>query len=544
VTRWQLVCAAELVLIGLAWWMLGGDPAPAAPESGGATHAAPAATAAQPLSAPSSLNRSPEELKPAEAAASRTHTSAPAASSSLVSFVGLVQDEAGAPVRMPQITIRRAGEAIEYYSCNPEENHFLLADRRPGALDLEISANGFVSWQGTVALAEQPSIQRHNFALRRAWRVVVQVRTKDGSDFIARMSERLGVPSFRMRLHVSVDRERQPSDLPARSWMRGKNEFAEFISSQIIDPTVPKNCAGVLDLAVDPPLIASAWLGRHYLGSAPIEAGASEIVIVADEEALVARLASVVVRVVDTETGEPIPGARVKVSPTWTSGGATQTTDAAGRAQLSNLVPQIYDLDVSCDGYASTFRELILEPGAMLDFGDVRIGRPGEILGIVLDPDGKPVPNLRFSVFPTGAWTRPESARRYSSRTDSEGRIRDPAGPERYQIIVSSPEFSLQAEDWPRGSAESEVRTIRLQRGAEVLLSFTGEHRDRRSVWLLDSAGRLLFSSAVPASYSPWPLKLAGGSYLLSVEDEQRNHVATVDLRVPDGGGPVSVEIP
>jgi hypothetical protein len=185
---------------------------------------------------------------------------------------------------------------------------------------------------------------------------------------------------------------------------------------------------------------------------------------------------------------------------------------------------------------------VIVDPGEILDFGDVRIGRQGEITGIVLDPDGKPVPNLSFSAFPTGAWTRPENARRVSWRTDGEGRFRVAAVPERFQIIIGRPEYGLQAEEWPRGCAETEARTIVLRHGAEVSLNFTGEHRANRYVWILDTSGRMLMGGT--GGYGPWQLVLASGNYLLRVEDLNRNLIGTTDLRVPEGGGPISVEIP
>lgn len=538
---WKFVCAAEAAALVFVWWWLG-----RAPEADGAAFAQelpPSATRAEPEPEQRTAPEASGTLEPAPAAAAAEPAAAPhpppPRADGLVTLMGSITDEQGSPILEPWVQIHHESGDVEQVSVGRGQSHFLLLDRAWGDYDVEIRAGGFVALRGPVRLRPEPAFQRQTFRLQRSWRVFVRVETEQGERLMDWLARTTAGAAREYRIMAAAVREAPSGDRAAMDHQVSSTDLGSFVPS---GSDIPKEFDCALDLAAEPPLQAAAWLGSALLGSAPLRAGVDRVTIRVRTQDLAARLSTVTLRVVDQESGMPLPQAKVSLTPQWMSSGG-KPVDSAGRILFELQVPGPMDLDVFCAGFGETFRSLILFPGQILDLGDVGMLPDGQLRGRVLDPQGAPVPQLMFQFFPTGSWTRPEEPRRSRSNTDAEGRISLQASAERHQIILGGGPYGLQAAVWERGRAEAEELEIRLQPGVRVRLSLQPPEQQERLLWLMDFAGRLLAPS-FQSRYGDWQLSLTPGGYLLRVEDLDRNLLGTLDLRVPEGGGDLAVALP
>lgn len=540
-TRWKLLCVAEALLLIVLLWVPDADPSPLTGTSVSTSPSFPAseavggaATSAFPVERSAAV-----EAPSAEPATTRAWSSG----AGLVTLLGSISDESGAPVTHASVSIVAGEEVIERIMTSQTTNAFLLSDRAPGTIELRVTASGFEPWSELVTLRESPLIQRLEVRLQRGWRIVLWVRTPEGRLLREALHDALGRASG-MRTRVEARAEPADADRRAKDLTHPSSPLASFVQASFQEPTLPRGCEGVLDIRGEPPFVVSVWLDRLLIGSVPIRAGMTEATLEVAPERILSGLSRVRLRAVDAASLEPLEGVLVQLSPPWGGAGVSGRTDADGRVELTNVPPENLDLELELAGFAEGYRELQVDPRSVLDLGELPLSRQGTIPMRIERPDGSPWADQMFRWFPIEGWSRPEAPRRSSSRTDSAGRVEARAGACAYQAIFGGRAgIALQAATWRRGSAEAAERLIRLREGSEVRLTADHEVGVPRWVWLLDAEGNLL-SDGWHSARQPATWVLAPATYLLRVEDLDRNLLTTLDLRVPAGGGELRVALP
>ena len=181
-----------------------------------------------------------------------------------------------------------------------------------------------------------------------------------------------------------------------------------------LQPSLPTGADGVFRVA---DLGAGEWDLRATIGTnqftdwvckpvrATVVAGATNRNV-----KITASRGGVIEFAVRNQAGQPVMDARVSASDQnlpWFA----QTSDQ-GVARLC-LIPGDYFLYVSKEGYRAFESQITCEKG-QTNRQEVTLEPATRITGIVLDPEGKPVPKVRMSIFPFGGEKSADSQGRFS----------------------------------------------------------------------------------------------------------------------------------
>ncbi len=147
-----------------------------------------------------------------------------------------------------------------------------------------------------------------------------------------------------------------------------------------------------------------------------------------DVKLVVGPAATLLVRVLEESTNNPIPNADVAVTtlPIYGQGEvASGTTDQDGLLELPGLAPGSYRLFAKAEGYGH--RDIILHPQAGLDWeATIYLAKGSRVFGEILDQSGNPVQDAVVRRFPAGLdllyVTRP-ARNPFAVRSDREGRF-------------------------------------------------------------------------------------------------------------------------
>ncbi|MGD8898160.1 MAG: carboxypeptidase-like regulatory domain-containing protein, partial [Acidobacteriota bacterium] len=204
----------------------------------------------------------------------------------------------------------------------------------------------------------------------------------------------------------------------------------------------------------------------------PVTAGATEPVRV-----ILASTATLTGRVVDADTGRPIPGVRL-VARAEDGDAFLARSGRDGRYALAGLPPRSYRLRVDDEGYVPWSREVAVAPGQG-ETQDVPLVRGARLTGRVVDEAGTPVENATVRVFRGGEGRlrdfvrqmqgvgRMDLARTAPDGTFEANRLR-PGGSQR--IVVRHEDFedrALGGIDLSPGATTAGVRVV-LRRGLEL----------------------------------------------------------------------------
>ncbi|MEQ8764313.1 MAG: sigma-70 family RNA polymerase sigma factor [Planctomycetota bacterium] len=191
------------------------------------------------------------------------------------------------------------------------------------------------------------------------------------------------------------------------------------------------------------------------------------------------------------ENGEPAVGAGILV------GGRDMLTDAmgirfvktddTGRFHISPVKAGFVELWAGGPGFTTAIRGVTVEAGEDRDGVVLEVGLAGVIEGVVLGPDGSPVPEVSVSV-PYAIYPDGRGAPFVKSVSDAEGRIRlTPVDPGIQPIVVSSETHAPMRTEVtvsPGGTTEVELRL-------EAPIRVFGTLRNREGVPIEDAEVRL-----------------------------------------------------
>jgi len=199
-------------------------------------------------------------------------------------------------------------------------------------------------------------------------------------------------------------------------------------------------------------------------------------------------------RVLDAETGAPIPTFRVRLRIAYPGNPQTQPIPESeiaveGAANGEFCIPGVqasgdggYVVEAQAPGHAPGFSAIFsVSPGKSVNGVDVRLGHGGTLSGRIVDADGKPVARALVQTH-DNEWTMdafteaigaeyPTQATSAQSRTNAQGyfTIKN-LNPEVYQITVEAAGFCAyeQKDINVAGAQNNNIGDVRLSRGGSI----------------------------------------------------------------------------
>jgi hypothetical protein len=284
-------------------------------------------------------------------------------------------------------------------------------------------------------------------------------------------------------------------------------------------------CLGVLELLEEPPLFVSLVLGTAIVATREIDAVPNELVFALSAEDLSSRLASLRLRLLSPDGKTAVnSGMAMLHAETLQS----RKLDADGRVEFAGMLPGGYELTLSSSGSMQQ-RQIVLEPGQVLDLGDVtpsassaarllvRFAFPSEEqppVQFVLEPEsvGSPLnmigsyPRLSFSSQATNpAEMSFPGAGAYELRVT---RVGDPRG-------ESSLHLGARPQRVVLGDAPAREIVVQIVPSTEVCIRLTGGARGI-SRWLVSTTDGLPCQRVRVEGRLPNRIELAPGEYTIA----------------------------
>lgn len=221
---------------------------------------------------------------------------------------------------------------------------------------------------------------------------------------------------------------------------------------------------------------------------------------------------------------QPLSGAKVKAGLRWNSESSHQaTTGADGRFRLFNVKGELQAVTASLEGYAPANK--VVTPGTNVTELTLKLGKGGSLKGLVLDPEGQPVPQadvIYDSQRHDYEWMQRNNLE-WQGTTDEQGRFEWKSAPEgESEFTVIKEGFSSKSGVKLKAGAEDNV--VRLSRPRKVLGvvgdAKTGQPITKFFVWPAegDASGFRSWSESDKHEYND-----PEGHFTFDLADESKN---------------------
>ncbi|HEX9792956.1 MAG TPA: hypothetical protein VGC54_03150 [Planctomycetota bacterium] len=279
---------------------------------------------------------------------------------------------------------------------------------------------------------------------------------------------------------------------------------------------------GILEVDARGAVFVSALLRNAVLQSLPAPTGTDFLEFRIPLESIRAALGQLRLRVVDAETGEPIPGALASLSDSQSSVGGSPC-DAEGRIRFRAVRPGLLELELSAPAHERRRVFLTFAPGEDKDLGEVRLAAAMEVHGRVVDALGAGVEGATVAIGDVEDWQPGENYDlRSSVRSGADGSFRFPGlGRRRYLFWLLADSARVPRLVDTRGGDPGEIVLRQVQGTNTELVASWADSGDR--IVSIRTADGLPVQSAPLGSGRTWRLALAPGSY-------------AVRTGTPDGG--------
>lgn len=433
------IALALLVVLAVGWlaWSSKGtkaravvarppaSSAPTQPEAESITSSAPEAT------------RSGVRSESAPPPASNAPSSPPLDSAEIL-VRGSVRDEQGQPAKSAYLRWVENSGTEHFVRCT--DGAFAAPGLRPGHYLVVLGGEAYRREELQIDLSATPVIQSRDFVVHAGMRFPIRVVDASGAS-------PLGPPDSdatrrAWSLTVRATRNAPPETVNALS--PSTNEFSEcgeFNSRYLLDPEeapLGADALGLLTLSQPPPLFVSLAFGNRTVATRRIEELPKELVFTIDPERLRSLLAGVRLRLVETDGRTPFVGASVTLS-TQNGAGGQVSSGADGRAEFLERISGAYEVRLAAKGRALQGRSVVLEPGQVLDLGDIAMIE-GSMQFVRFEYPGSIRPDVAFVVnrvdpdHPLGTLDLPYGSI-WSSRTCNRVAIPFP-GPGTYELRI------------------------------------------------------------------------------------------------------------
>lgn len=299
-------------------------------------------------------------------------------------------------------------------------------------------------------------------------------------------------------------------------------------------PTEPEPALlGRIELDCEPPLWISLHLNEDVLESQRLQPGIEELRFVVDPDAYPARLAEVVLRVVDADGARPLEGVMGHLHMGPRSSQVT-FSKLAGALRFGSVMAGRTSLELSAAGYEGRVLELTLQPGERKDLGDVELSRDGSGQLAVHVRGGERVSDLQVS------WTTEEQLRDREVRGTTSAGFVAPVEGDTLEIDLARGGWGVWASARRDGlELRSRLQLVQMEGGRvavtltlEPVATLVLEPVGRRiEVWVQTPEGLLAHSSMLGVDDLPERVALVPGSYTLLLREQGReDRVQHVDL--------------
>jgi len=447
-----------------------------------------------------------------------------------VLLTGTIRLRDGGPAA--DVTLSATLDRDRRHASAGKDGSYGLVGLRPGEWQIAVRDQSIADFAETVVLTDE-AVQRRDFVVGASFPVRVLIVTPDGKDATSALHT---AGMYFIDFQVAGQRDRFPDRLAPTEYS------VVFVGDAKWDGEMnPKDgFAGTLHFASPPPAHA-ALLHRHLvLEQQVVQPGQTELKFVVDVEALKKHTGSATVRVLDDDTGAPLPAASVSLNTSNRGGGGGKKLDADGRATLEGLSPGLLRCQISAADHETMYTTVRIETGQRLDLGDVRLGAARPLTGKIVDADGKPAggnvtwTELKWrtapTAFSTNRGTTVEADGSFSLWGTGRGRI---------AVTVRTPEGLIAAGVFDNPPTSPVV--LRLAKAAECNVTRPADPTRAFTVTLFDGHRDAIAAHTLPLRTPKYTISLPPGEYAFEVHDEQDRLVKSGALRF--GPTPCTLEI-
>jgi len=519
-----VVVAESVVLAALSWsWLFSGTTGAAARATSG-----PAPAPSDPASLRAAGGPAPAGTR--DTSPVRTALADPAPAAAVLVHGRLLAADGGAPPTDASVSFR-AGKAWRAATTNADR--FAVPGLAPGTWTLRVTADGFASHEAECTL-EQDALQTMDVSLRRAQCVKVFLHTPDGGSLAAALAK-VGVWQGLTVVATATALDR---DLPAtENSSVGDLDGGRYRSKQDRNAS---QAADVPDgeLQLDQAPVHAALLLRHVVLAQQLVAPAQDtLTFTIDPATMLAKLATVRLRLVDADSREPLSG--MVTIETAQGGGARGKTDAEGRLVIEHVLPGTGALQARPKEHEALWTIVRIPSGGEVDLGEIAVHRTVPLSGRVLDALHQPVSGtVQWTPLDTMTFPRLLVDRR-STTVDGDGEFRLQVGRRRYVVIAHGSDGSIGYATGEGGS--SEVCEIRVTPAVTIRVVARGDRYASYVATVRDAAGVPIAARAVEPRWREQMLTVPAGDYTLEVHDQDDRLV--LSRKLVAGHGDVEVEV-
>jgi hypothetical protein len=372
---------------------------------------------------------------------------------------------------------------------------------------------------------------RLDLTLDPRWLLTVHAVTPEGTPLLEAVSQDL--PRLRMGQGVSLVALDEPlsGDLPPGSGGSFSGGLGVFRGADPFGGRVmAKTAVGVLALPHDRPVQVALLLSGALLAQQAVAPGTPEVTLTLPAEALVAKTATLRLRIVD-ELGAPVAGAEANLDSSYNP---KSLTDAAGRIEFTKVMPGRRRCRIGGADAGGPPIEIEVPAGAQIELGDVVLRKFVSLDFAFDDFDGKGGVYLHLldQVLPVGQRLEDRYVSAENGKQQQVLLI-----PGRY-ALVSRSEAGVGLQVIDTTAVVGQVLRPTLQRGASLRLlgdlklpvELAIASRDGLPVWRRDLSGALGYSLPLPVGDYVATITQADGRVL-----SKAVHLTTqgADLTVP-----------
>jgi RNA polymerase sigma factor (sigma-70 family) len=385
----------------------------------------------------------------------------------------------------------------------------------PGPWEVSVQARGCYPLRDGLVLEASDAETRHDLTLERARTLRIRFIDENGETVIGADTRNhpllpgLGAVATLQRppARVSGVEGRMPDRSEA-------GRYLNFLTHSSVEG-LPANCAGLLELTHPPPVYISAVLCDVVLETRLDTGVGEEMVFVIDPEALKSTLGGLTARLVDAHTGAPIEGSASLAC--WDSSSPRSKVGPDGVVRFEGQIPGPRILELHADKFDGPRLRVRIEPGVVIDLGDIPLAEKRTLEGTLVDEQGKPLRmqgNFRFvsSDFVAGPLDLEIISR---TLVDENGHFQI------WSLGAGTPVPSLVDENFAANplllDSDAEGRIVAIaRRGTQVVLRHGQQPVPGLRYSIADASGRPIRTQRV-WSEAPIRLRLIPGTYQLLV---------------------------
>ncbi len=437
-------------------------------------------------------------------------------------------DEAPIPIADAQLMLTleedddRRGRESTVHLKTDEDGMFTTEKLAPGRWRIFCNSPRYRWYNEELPIEDWQREITHDIQLEEKILVRVRFETPEG-ERVAPMLRSAGLKTFG-RLTAIATEARPPARLPATdrdgpdTYGLGRYHDQNWPGGPEL--TIPGGYDGYLELDDDKPVYVAAILKTAVLATELLESGQRDVVLVVPFETAMASLATLRMRVIDDDTGQPLPDAKISIG---NNNLAVTGIDVEpdGTYERKALGPGLWGVSVTCEEYEHVQFRLSFAPGQVHDLGDVALERGTRLRGRILGPDGRGV-DASFYLIELGSFDPDVPLHLSGLRgTRDGGRFTlPPLGSGRHALVVATHRLAHQAITFDPSLDAGQELVIETREGTPVRFDTRYGKADLRVVHILDEAGVPVFSSNVRGGFGSFErLRLPPGVYELIQSD-------------------------